>query len=71
LSWVTSVNEAARHYDEPQLASLILYIAMTNVWNRLNVTIKQVAGEWAKLDEARKWKEKQREDEKEKQIAAD
>ncbi len=52
-------NEAARHYDEPQLASLVLYIAMTNVWNRLNVATKQVAGEWAKSDEAREWKRKQ------------
>lgn len=51
-------NEAARHYDEPQLASLVLYVAMTNVWNRLNVTTRQVAGEWAKSDEARKWREK-------------
>ena len=59
-------NEAARHYDEPQLASLVLYIAMTNLWNRLNVTTRQVAGEWAKSDEARKWREKQ-----EKQVAAD
>jgi AhpD family alkylhydroperoxidase len=51
-------NDAARHYDEPQLASLLLYIAVTNVWNRLNVTTKQVAGEWAKSDEARKGREK-------------
>lgn len=36
--------EAARHYDEPQLASLVLYIAMTNMWNRLNVATRQVAG---------------------------
>ena len=39
-------EEAARHYDEPALASLILAIAMVNVWNRLNVTTRQVAGEW-------------------------
>jgi AhpD family alkylhydroperoxidase len=51
-------NEAARHYDEPALASLILWIAMTNVWNRLNVTTKQVAGEWAKSAEAKEWREK-------------
>ena len=36
--------EAARHYDEPQLASLVLYITVTNVWNRLNVATRQVAG---------------------------
>jgi AhpD family alkylhydroperoxidase len=37
-------NEAARHYDEPALAALILSIATVNVWNRLNVTTRQVAG---------------------------
>jgi hypothetical protein len=38
-------NEVARHYDEPALASLILSIASINVWNRLNVATRQVAGE--------------------------
>lgn len=38
--------EAARHYEEPALAALILSIATINVWNRLNVAVKQVAGEW-------------------------
>ncbi len=61
-------NEAARHYDERQLASLVLYIGMTNLWNRLNVTTRQVAGEWAKSDAAREWRKKQ---EKESQVAAD
>jgi AhpD family alkylhydroperoxidase len=37
-------NEAARHYDEPALATLVLSIATINVWNRLNVAVKQVAG---------------------------
>ena len=37
-------QEAARHYDEPALASLILNIAMINLWNRINVPIRQVAG---------------------------
>lgn len=36
--------EAARHYDESQLASLVLYIGMANLWNRLNVATRQVAG---------------------------
>ncbi len=40
-------GEAARHYDEPALAALILSIATTNVFNRLNVTTRQVAGAWA------------------------
>jgi hypothetical protein len=35
-------NEAARHYDEPALAALILWIAMTNVWNRLT----SLPGRW-------------------------
>ena len=50
-------NEAARHFDEKQLAALILSIATINVWNRLNVTTRQVAGEWIKSAEAAKWVE--------------
>lgn len=50
-------EEAKRHYSEPQLASLIIWIALTNVWNRLNVTTRQVAGEWLASPEARKWVE--------------
>ena len=38
-------NEAARHYDEQALAALIVSIAAINVWNRLNATVKQMAGE--------------------------
>src|SRR5215470_3596980 len=47
-------NEAKRHYNEQQLASLILWIATTNVWNRVNVATRQVAGEWAKSEDAKK-----------------
>ena len=47
-------NEAARHYNERELASLVRWIAMTNVWNRINVTTRQIAGEWAKSAEGRK-----------------
>ena len=50
-------HEATQHYDERTLASLILWIAVTNVWNRLNVTTRQVAGEWLKSGEAQKWAE--------------
>ncbi len=41
-------DEAAAHYDEGQLATLVLAIANINVWNRLNVATRQVAGayEW-------------------------
>jgi AhpD family alkylhydroperoxidase len=38
-------DEAALHYDEEALATLILAIANINVWNRLNAATKQVAGE--------------------------
>jgi alkylhydroperoxidase family enzyme len=48
-------NEAARHYNESQLATLILWISLANVWNRLNVTTRQVAGEWAKSSDAKQW----------------
>jgi AhpD family alkylhydroperoxidase len=37
-------DEAARHYDEKALAALLLAIASINVWNRLNVATRQVAG---------------------------
>jgi len=47
-------NEAAKHYDERQLAGSVLAIATINVWNRLNVATRQVAGEWMKSPEVRK-----------------
>jgi AhpD family alkylhydroperoxidase len=37
-------DEAARHYDERGLSALMLMIATTNVYNRLNVTIRQPVG---------------------------
>ena len=37
-------EEAARHYDEPALAALILHIGLTNLFNRFNVTTRQIAG---------------------------
>ena len=36
--------EAAKHYDERALAGLVLAIATTNLFNRLNVATRQVAG---------------------------
>ncbi|MCA1669107.1 MAG: carboxymuconolactone decarboxylase family protein [Thermomicrobia bacterium] len=39
-------EEAARHYDEQGLAAIVLMIATTNLFNRLNVTTRQVAGAW-------------------------
>ena len=37
-------REAARHYSEAALAALVLSIATINVWNRLNVATRQMAG---------------------------
>ena len=48
-------DEAARYYDEPALAGLLLSIALINVWNRLNVATKQIAGEWLKSQAAAAW----------------
>ena len=38
-------DAAAEHFDEPELAGLVLDIAQINVWNRLNVATRQVVGE--------------------------
>ena len=37
-------DEAARHYDEKGLAALVLMIGITNLFNRVNVTTRQLAG---------------------------
>jgi AhpD family alkylhydroperoxidase len=50
-------NDVVRHYDERAVAGLIVSIALINVWNRLNVSTKQVAGEWLKSAEAQSWME--------------
>ena len=47
--------EAARHFGEPALAGLVLAIANQNLWNRLNVATRQVAGQW-KPDASGEWK---------------
>jgi AhpD family alkylhydroperoxidase len=39
-------DAAADHYDEKQLASIVLMIAVTNLFNRLNATTRQIAGAW-------------------------
>ena len=39
-------DEAARHYDEQALAALMLKIAVTNVFNRLNRVTRQQPGNW-------------------------
>ena len=50
-------NEAARHYDERGLAALVLAIAVINTFNRINVSTRQVAGEWLKSAETKKFVE--------------
>ena len=39
-------NEAARHFDDKELASLLLWISTVNVFNRLNVSTRQPVGQW-------------------------
>lgn len=39
-------NEADKHFDEQELATLVLAIASINVWNRLNVAVRQPVGVW-------------------------
>ena len=38
--------EATRHFGERELSALLLHIAVTNVFNRLNVATRQPAGSW-------------------------
>ncbi|BCG94105.1 carboxymuconolactone decarboxylase family protein [Mesorhizobium sp. 131-2-1] len=39
-------NEAAQHYDEKQLAALVVQIALINAFNRLNAATRQPVGAW-------------------------
>src|SRR5947209_2470387 len=39
-------EQAARHYDESELAGLVLAIAAINAWNRINAATRQITGEW-------------------------
>jgi AhpD family alkylhydroperoxidase len=39
-------DEAAKNFDEPALAALVVTIAAINLWNRLNIISGQIAGEW-------------------------
>ena len=40
-------DEATKHYDEKQMAALVLWIATVNVYNRVNISTRQVPGQWA------------------------
>ncbi|WP_210588268.1 carboxymuconolactone decarboxylase family protein [Streptomyces sp. GESEQ-35] len=37
-------NEVADHFDETELSALILTISLTNLFNRINTTIREPAG---------------------------
>jgi AhpD family alkylhydroperoxidase len=50
-------NEVARHYNERQLAGLVLAITTINAWNRINVGTAQIAGEWIKSKEGQAFQE--------------
>lgn len=39
--------DAAAHFDEQQLAALVLAIGAINLFNRINVATAQIAGTWA------------------------
>ncbi|MFB8771268.1 carboxymuconolactone decarboxylase family protein [Streptomyces broussonetiae] len=39
-------ENAAKHYDEDQLAALVSLIALINTYNRLNVLVRQPAGSY-------------------------
>lgn len=39
-------DTAATYYDEKQLAAIVLIIGVTNMFNRLNATTRQIAGAW-------------------------
>jgi AhpD family alkylhydroperoxidase len=41
-------EEAARHYDETQLAALVIAIATINAFNRINATTRQITGDWVR-----------------------
>lgn len=38
-------DAVSAHFDEAQLAALVMTISTVNLWNRLNVTTRQVAGQ--------------------------
>jgi alkylhydroperoxidase family enzyme len=39
-------DEAARHYNEQELGSLVMLIGLVNLWNRINVATKQEPVDW-------------------------
>lgn len=38
-------EQAAKHFDQRQLAGLVLWIGLSNLFNRINSAVRQPAGE--------------------------
>ena len=39
-------DEAARHFNEEELAAIVMLIGLVNMWNRINVATRQDAVDW-------------------------
>jgi AhpD family alkylhydroperoxidase len=39
-------KEASGHFSEAELSALVMTVALANLWNRLNVSTRQVTGDW-------------------------
>jgi AhpD family alkylhydroperoxidase len=39
-------DDVGKNYDEPAIAALLIEIGLINVWNRVNVAVRQVAGSY-------------------------
>ncbi len=39
-------DAAARIFSEPELAALVIHIGLVNLWNRVNVSTRQVPADW-------------------------
>ncbi|MFJ9821242.1 carboxymuconolactone decarboxylase family protein [Streptomyces sp. NPDC101151] len=39
-------EEAAKHYSEQELGALVIQIGLVNLWNRVNISTKQVPLNW-------------------------
>lgn len=52
-------EEAVKHFNEQELAILVLSIGVINFFNRVNIATRQVAGEWVNSAEAKAWRKQQ------------
>lgn len=43
-------NEAKKYFDDRALSAVVMHVAVTNLFNRLNVTTRQPAGAWGPPD---------------------